>query len=358
VSSVVLAGLHVSRGQGAEGLGIMGGQTSPVVSVIIPTYQSAETLPRALDSVLRQEFQDFEIIVVDDGSTDDTRAVVEGVMAADSRVRYLYQENQGPAVARNKGVANASAELIAFLDADDEWYPHKLQEQVEILRENPHIDFVISDSLSINAVNNQSIAYSSLHAHVIQNLKMKRVQESNDVYIILNGQLRQTIYERNFINTSTVVMRKGVFREAGGFDPTWRGPEDKDFWIRLPLSNAVFAYWDNVSVVRHHYTSSLTWPGERTLLELIRFHSAYLASPEDQDLHPMAHRLLMRSYRGLVHFYGRNRAPLEAVKVFKQSLAFGFDPKLALYVIAAFFGPAPFAIWGEVSKLWPPTRRL
>jgi hypothetical protein len=145
---------------------------------------------------------------------------------------------------------------------------------------------------------------------------------------------------------------------AGGFNPSWRGPEDKDLWIRLPLNGAIFAYWDNVSAAKYNSASSLTWPGERTLLELIRFHSAYLASPEDQDLHPIAHRLLMRSYRGLARFYGRIRAPLEAVKAFKQSLAFGFDPKLALYVIAAFVGPAPFAIWDEVSKLWPPTRRL
>jgi glycosyltransferase involved in cell wall biosynthesis len=346
----VLAGLHVSRGQGAEGLGIMGGQTSPVVSVIIPTYQSAETLPRALDSVLRQEFQDFEIIVVDDGSTDDTRAVVEGVMAADSRVRYLYQENQGPAAARNKGVANASAELIAFLDADDEWYPHKLRGQVEILHRNPQIDLVITDSISFNTATNQSVTYSSRHAHILPDSTMERVQGHSDVYI-LNGDLRRIIYKRDFINTSTVVMRKGVFLEAGGFDPAWVGPEDMDLWVRLPLCNAVFAYWDSVSTVAYHYASSLTGRRERMLLELIRLHGTYLSSPEHQDIHSIAYKNLMRSYRGLVRLYGENRTPMKTIRAFKRSLAFGFDPKLALYVIAAFFGPALFAIWRKVAGL-------
>ncbi len=107
---------------------------SPSVSVVIPTYNRAHTLGRAIGSVLCQVFQDFEIIVVDDGSTDGTRAIVNGF--GDRRIRYAHHErNRGAAAARNTGIKLARGEFLAFLDSDDEWLPHKLGEQISLLKE-------------------------------------------------------------------------------------------------------------------------------------------------------------------------------------------------------------------------------
>src|SRR5262245_55236073 len=101
-----------------------------LVSVIIPTYNSARFLPDAIGSVLAQTFCDFEVIVIDDGSTDDTETVVARYGAA---VRCIHQPNSGVAVARNRGIEEARGRYVAFLDADDTWFPHKLERQVSAL---------------------------------------------------------------------------------------------------------------------------------------------------------------------------------------------------------------------------------
>src|SRR6478672_2666674 len=105
------------------------------VSVIMPVYNGAAFVSRAIDSVLRQTVRDLELIVVDDGSTDDTREVVTAI--TDSRLRYIHQQNRGPSVARNNGIRAASAEWIAFLDSDDYWLPTKLEAQLARAREVP-----------------------------------------------------------------------------------------------------------------------------------------------------------------------------------------------------------------------------
>lgn len=113
----------------------------PHVSVVIPTYNSAEFLIQALDSVFQQTYTDYEVIVIDDGSTDHTREVIEPYLA---RLNYIYQPNQGVAAARNKGIAVAQGELIAFLDADDLFLPQKLQQQIAIFASQPDLGMVVS----------------------------------------------------------------------------------------------------------------------------------------------------------------------------------------------------------------------
>ena len=124
----------------------------PLISVIIPTYNRMTVLPRAIDSVLAQKGVDFELIIVDDGSTDNTRETINGEWQtkndADSLTsprgrspvpvpRFFHQENRGPAAARNLGIQKAKGEWIAFLDSDDEWKPGKLKAQLEFFRKNP-----------------------------------------------------------------------------------------------------------------------------------------------------------------------------------------------------------------------------
>ncbi len=111
----------------------------PVVSVIIPTYNRADMLDEALRSVFAQTYKDFEVIVVDDGSTDHTRSVVDKYP---HRVRYVHQENQGHALAKNTGIAAADGGYIAFLDDDDTWLPRKLELQMDVLENNPDVDLV------------------------------------------------------------------------------------------------------------------------------------------------------------------------------------------------------------------------
>jgi len=115
----------------------------PSVSVVIPTFERATLIRDALDSVFTQGVSDLQVIVVDDGSTDNTRAVVESYGPG---VEYVYQQNSGPASARNNGVHHCRGEFIAFLDSDDVWLPHKLKTEMEIFRSMPGADVIISDS--------------------------------------------------------------------------------------------------------------------------------------------------------------------------------------------------------------------
>jgi len=116
----------------------------PLVSVVIPVFNGASFIARAVDSVRAQTCKDWEIIVVDDGSTDNTQTVLTG-FAKRSGIICLYQENAGPAQARNLGVKSASGEYIAFLDCDDIWLPEKLEEQLTILRGNTQPGLVHSN---------------------------------------------------------------------------------------------------------------------------------------------------------------------------------------------------------------------
>src|SRR5579859_5180997 len=116
---------------------------SPLVSVIIPVYNGQQYLAAALDSVVKQDYSPLEIIVVDDGSTDESARVAQ----AYPEVRYLYQPNQGAAAARNAGIAAAEGALIAFLDHDDLWMPNKLRLHANYLLDNPQVRFTISTQL-------------------------------------------------------------------------------------------------------------------------------------------------------------------------------------------------------------------
>src|SRR5258708_7235502 len=113
-----------------------------LVSVVIASHNYAHFIPQTLDSVLAQTYPNWECIVVDDGSTDNTREVVERYADADQRIRYLWQENQRLAAARNRGIANSSGEYLQFLDADDLIEPGKFERQVGVLEHHPEIDIV------------------------------------------------------------------------------------------------------------------------------------------------------------------------------------------------------------------------
>ena len=129
---------------------------SPLVSIIIPAYQSEATLGRTLESVRQQDYPQIEIIVMDDGSTDATGRIAVQAAAGDARIYTFRQTNQGPAAARNAAVARARGEYLAFMDSDDEWRPGKLQLQTAILRQDKAIDFVFTRSLEMEAGRGQA----------------------------------------------------------------------------------------------------------------------------------------------------------------------------------------------------------
>ena len=206
----------------------------PAVSVIIPTYNSARFLVEAVESVLEQTWRDFEILVIDDGSTDETAAVMKQFGAP---VRYIQQQNGGVAVARNKGISDSTGRYIAFLDADDTWLPEKLEKQLALLRKNQDARACYS-------------AYSS----VTSDLKPIGICRS-----IRHGRAIEDLLERGNIIGSicTVLCERGLFDLAGGFDPVLSQCADWDMWVRMAL-HTEFVYIDEPLVTYRQHGSNMS----------------------------------------------------------------------------------------------------
>jgi len=202
------------------------------VSVIIPTYNRAGFLRTAIISVLNQSFQDFEIIVVDDASTDNTPEVVTHF--GDERIKYIRNNtSKGAAGSRNVAIMSSTCTYIAFLDDDDEWLPKKLQMQISIL-EKSSIDIV------------------GIHTGIIQIEKVGRKIFSQE--IVENGE---DPFESNYITTSSVLLRRSCFERVGLFDENMPTGSDYDMWIRI-LTKFRFEYIDEPLVKYYIHGAGLT----------------------------------------------------------------------------------------------------
>lgn len=195
-----------------EGLRMSATPVVPVVSIIIPSYNRGYCIAQCLRSALDQTFADFEIIVVDDASSDDTRAQVLSI--SDSRIRYLaHDSNQGGAVARNTGIRVAQGEFVAFLDSDDHWLPDKLEKQIAALR---------------TLGPKWGLSYTWLSCVDDAGTETLRVNPEND------GACFDEMLVTNFIGTfSNIVVRKSLLIEVGALDESFRSCQDWDLFIRL-----------------------------------------------------------------------------------------------------------------------------
>lgn len=189
----------------------------PKVSIIIPTYNRSELLRSAIESALEQTFTDFEIIVSDDKSTDNTRIVVHDF--SDERIKYiLHKGKKGPSATRNTAILASAGEYIAFLDDDDKWFPDKLQKQVDVLDcSAPNVCGVYTKSLKIDIMTG-------------------RIISSNPETDKVSGNLLYQLIIKSPIHTPTVLVRKSCLEEVGLFDETMSYMEDLDLWIRLSMN--------------------------------------------------------------------------------------------------------------------------
>lgn len=186
---------------------------TPLVSVVIPTYNREHCLGRAVESVLNQSYSNIELLIVDDGSDDGTEALVASWK--DDRICYIRQVNQGAPAARNNGVRNAQGEFIAFQDSDDCWYPDKLEIQMEYWQRHQEYSMIYS-AYMLRRQNGESV----------------RVPYSG-TWGNLEGDIFSTLLVNNCIGTPTMLMRKDCFWEIGGFKEEMECLEDWDFALRF-----------------------------------------------------------------------------------------------------------------------------
>jgi len=257
----------------------------PKVSAIIPTYNRAHFIAEAIQSVLDQTFTDFEVIVVDDGSTDNTKQIVNSFK--DSRIKYIYQENQGVCVARNAGINASNGEYIIFIDSDDMLIENAIANEAMILDSYPDV----------------ALCYCRLYIideseHVIGLYKPKHRQPG-----VYQGtkEIRNLLVHGNYIGTSLSMVRRSSIIDVGLFDPAFSsGSEDFELWVRLAKKYDVAYTTEFTGKVRVHMDSII---GGRRLNEYVRaqkrIFSGIFNDPEMgylfSNLRPMAYsRLYLR----------------------------------------------------------------
>lgn len=267
----------------------------PRVSVIVPTYNCAEFLGRALDSAFAQTYLDYEVIVADDGSTDDTRELV----ARDSRpLIYAYQQNRGLSAARNLAISKASGEFLAYLDSDDMWFPNRLQKQVEFMDANPDCGLVHSEVTVIDECD----------AVIHERFK----KEANRP--ILRGHCAMAMLRTASMHVPSVLERTRCFRQAGPFDERLRSAEDYLHWLQVLLRGHSIGYIEEPLAMYRWRTGSLSRNENKMHLAMVAAYRILLEECElreklGKDAEDLVLRHIEGLHYGLAHSYrleGRN----------------------------------------------------
>jgi GT2 family glycosyltransferase len=192
-------------------------------SVVIPAYEAARNLGETIRSVLAQTRQDFEVIVVDDGSRDATSAVAEAIAAEDDRVKLYQQANAGPSAARNRGISAGDSEYVSMLDSDDLWLPDYLAEMGRALDLNPQASFAYTDAWVFEEASGR---FQKATATARQRPPTETLSHERFVARLMQD---------NFI-FSSVTVRRSALEQVGGFDPNIAYSEDYELWLRMVIS--------------------------------------------------------------------------------------------------------------------------
>jgi glycosyltransferase involved in cell wall biosynthesis len=244
------------------------------ISVIMPAYNCGKYIRDAVDSVLHQTEQDVELIVVNDGSTDDTPEIVESIAALDMRVRVLTQPNSGkPSISRNRALALATGEFVCFLDADDLYYPDKIRAGLKVLQAHPTIDLVFHDVTFMNEAGaEQPVTY--LKAVNFAERVISRSKGLGDAAFLCNERalfffMCTTV--TTILMSSVLIRRKLLTADPIGFPEDVTIGEDVDLWFRLVRSARV-AYIDRPLSSYRIYPLSVTKRGDRNLYDPVAVH--------------------------------------------------------------------------------------
>jgi len=229
-----------------------------LVSVVMPTFNRAHFLGRAIESVLSQTFADYEIIVIDDGSTDETRFVVEKF--ADPRIRYVWQKNSGLASARGRGISNSRGVYVAFLDDDDLFLPHKLASQVEFLNAHPDVDFVAGGHLMADAAG-------------------KPLREAKPWLTCPRLDLQTWLMTCPVVPVSVLVRRSWLER-VGRTDTSLRRSDDWDLWLRLAHAGCRMAWLEDVVCVYTVHDSNMVRDGALKREANVAILDKFFAQPD------------------------------------------------------------------------------
>lgn len=206
------------------------------VSIVMPAYNCERFIGKTIESILQQTYSNFELLIIDDGSTDGTKAVIDSYR--DDRIRYFFQQNHGgPSKARNKGIEGALGDYIFIFDSDDLMRPEKLAKSVAALEENPSADFLCT-RFSMISEKDEVIRADYLMEYTTLSTLIGTFEENGKAYYLTSNEFLPAIVKVNFVGTSSVVLRKSVLTASDRFDEKLKNADDRLFWIQFLSAHA------------------------------------------------------------------------------------------------------------------------
>lgn len=299
------------------------------VSIIIPAYQSAGTIAEAVNSALAQTFKDIEIIIIDDGSTDNLAEALEQFFG---QIIYLRQDNKGASAARNEGIRHASGEIIAFLDADDIWLPEKLALQLPLFEKDPRVGAVFGNVFFLSRGRIQSKTYF-------------------DLYTPFRGNIFLELFTQNFIPMPSVLVRRKVLEQVGLFDESCHA-EDYRLWLQIAnywlfdyLENPVAIYRVSPQQASRNYTKVAV-----SLLQVKKeIYQTYLDRFDGAN-REVLERGIYNKYLYLALCYMRDAKKEESARILDQyKQVRGFS---VVYIIFRFISKLPEFLMSAVVRAW------
>lgn len=304
------------------------------ISVVVPSYNMALTLPRAIQSAAQQSLPPLEILVVDDGSTDSTVEVLKNLQAKMPLLRFITQENGGNAAAKNTGIRNAQGNWIGFLDADDEWLPDRLIKQTELLAREPDCCWAAGAYQRIRiAKGKENVCGKIRVGHDVNN-------ESKDFFDALS-----MIAGPTSLWIGTVLAKKTALQDLGLFDETLAGCDDTDFWVQMALNHPRIAF---VKQPIAKYTvaqigsltslaASQVEPSRLTFFSKLK---RYSETAEGVETKSICHKILQKEVGTYVRALARSGNPGAAKRVIQWSQSNNMPGLPWKYTLAASL-PAP-----------------
>ncbi len=297
--------------------------SAPSVSIVIPAYNSAATIERALQSAIGQTYTPYNIIVVDDRSTDSTRSIVQRYESAGVQLIPL-EHRLGAGGARNSGIKMATGELVAFLDSDDEWLPTKLQEQVDLIRQFPEASFVACAS----------------------NLISSSGEDLGDLYkdhpVTTGSEAWKALLAFNFIATPTVLARRELLIELSGFNEHLKIGEDQDLWIRLAMVGELAYVHRSLVRVHARHNSLSAWSLADLLTYTLPMIERHVVQQRSRLTEKERRRILGERLGRLGRVAYAHGEVRTGIQLIGRSLLLGYQPLESFYYLAT---AAPPVMW-------------
>lgn len=318
------------------------------VSVIIPTYNRASFLPKAVESIIKQQYDNIEIIIVDDGSTDNTKSVVKTLTDKYSSIVYCTNlRSKGPSGARNTGILMALGEYVAFLDSDDVWLKGHLTNGIQILNDNSEVDLIFGNYEFRDYLTDKSLGNFFDHKKILFFLNSSSL--SNGIKILRDNLFRALIKE-NFFSCGTSIIRKSKLENIL-FDESLTFSEDRDFAIRLyKKANAQFVYREEPFYIAYRHDSNLTSEGnEDGILEQLKNHislfTKYLTTYNfSRSERSVLHEAISHRFLGLSYVYRKSYRQSDAFISIIKGAKYNFSLKHLIEITKILVNPMVFLL--------------